>query len=50
MLPDMDRRNRNRYASKGAVTLGDIVGRVGMLEVARRERGRYGSLDHHSLV
>jgi hypothetical protein len=32
MLPDMDRRNHHRHASKGAVTVGDIVGRVGMLE------------------
>jgi hypothetical protein len=33
MLRDMHRRDRNRHVSKGAVTLGDIVGRVRMLEV-----------------
>ena len=46
----MDRRNRNRHASKGAVTLGDIVGRVRMLEIACRHCERHGWLSVARLV
>jgi hypothetical protein len=50
MLRDMHRRNRNRHASKGAVTLGDIVGRVRMLEIACRHCKRHGWLSVARLV
>jgi hypothetical protein len=50
MLRDMHRRNRNRHASKGAVTLGDIVGRVRMLEIACRHCERHGWLSVARLV
>ena len=46
----MHRRNRNRHASKGAVTLGDIVGRVRMLEIACRHCERHGWLSVLGLV
>src|SRR5256885_6735499 len=50
MLWDMHRDNRNRHASKGAVTLGDIVGRVRMLEIACRHCERHGWLSVARLV
>jgi hypothetical protein len=46
----MHRRNRNRHASKGAVTLGDIVGRVRMLEIACRHCARQGRLRVGKLI
>ena len=50
MLRDMDRRNPHGHASKGAVTLGDIVGRVRMLEIACRHCERRGRLRVDRLI